>query len=122
MKPKSKANVKETANRRCLQRVVRPRHKPTLKDLVEAAHAAGVIVSVELVPNEKRQARWSVKRLIKDWQAIANKKEAFGRQAHKVGREMAGFRALGIASAFRYCAGRLEYELECEAKRPNEKS
>ena len=52
-----------------------------------------------------------VRRLVKDWQAIAKKKDAFAKVAHKEGRDVAAFRAMGIASAFRYCAGRLEYEL-----------
>jgi hypothetical protein len=52
-----------------------------------------------------------VRRLVKDWKAIAKKKDAFAKSAHKEGRDMAAFRAMGIASAFRYCAGRLEYEL-----------
>lgn len=52
-----------------------------------------------------------VRRLVKDWRAIAKKKEAFAKSANKHGRESAALRANGIASAFRYCATRLEYEM-----------
>ena len=52
-----------------------------------------------------------VRRLVKDWNDIAKKKDAFAKSATKQGRDMAAFRAMGIASAFRYCANRVEYEL-----------
>ena len=59
----------------------------------------------------RRSQQRMVRRLVKDWRAIAKKKDAFAKSAHKQGRDMAAFRAMGIASAFRYCAGRLEYEV-----------
>ena len=52
-----------------------------------------------------------VRRLVKDWRGIAKKKESFAKSAYKQGRDMAAFRAMGIASAFRYCAMRVEYEM-----------
>jgi hypothetical protein len=53
----------------------------------------------------------AIRRLVKDWKSIAKRKDAFAKSAHKQGQDKAAFRAMGIASAFRYCAGRLEYEL-----------
>jgi hypothetical protein len=96
-------------------------HKSCL-EVASAAQPAKRAAKPKLATRLVGSTKSGLAALVKSFKAIAKKKHALAKSAARKGQRFTFFRASGIASAFDYCAMRLEYELAANAHRAGERA